>query len=191
VPASRPDPIDIFEHYLRALEAFSTLRTQLLATPGAGVVPAPPDSRFAFLTPAEVEVALRRMSIELSYQTVFLLLASSEASLRVDFDERVARRGKDAISQGCRRLAQTSKASGQRGIRLEDILDIYRNESPITTAKSAVGRLKTLLHFRHWVAHGRYWVDKSGMRDPDPFDVWNDLRHLFASLPGFAPLPVR
>jgi hypothetical protein len=49
--------------------------------------------------------------------------------------------------------------------------------------------MKSLLLFRHWLAHGRYWVEKSGLGQVDPFDAWQIGKAVFDVLPGFRPLP--
>jgi hypothetical protein len=184
MPESWPGPIEVFEHYLRSREAFLHLKTTCLGFPDAiGTT-----SRFYSKTPEEIDEAFRQLATELDIQINLLLIASGEARLRVDFQDRVKRRRKDSISQRFRNLEKQRKANSRRGVRLEDILNVWAGESAGTPA----GEMGKLLIYRHWIAHGRYWVEKkSGLRDPDPFDVWNIIRRFLNSLPGFDPLPIQ
>jgi hypothetical protein len=40
-----------------------------------------------------------------------------------------------------------------------------------------------LVKYRHWLAHGRYWTQKSGIR-PTPEQAWDTGTIVFAVLPG-------
>ena len=188
MPTSWPKPVEIFEHYLRSVEAFSHLKATLLNSPEKVSA----DSRFRTKTPEEIDDAFRQMSVELDIQINLLLIASSEASLRIDFQDRVSRGGKDSVSRRFRDLEQRRKARAKKGVRLEDILKVWADESPGQATGNVAGPIGRLLLYRHWIAHGRYWVEnRSGLNDPDPYDVWNMIRRFFNSLPGFDSLPVQ
>ncbi len=70
-------------------------------------------------------------------------------------------------------------------IRLSTVLDVWKN---VCGKKKVIGAFKQLVMFRHWLAHGRYWVQKSGLQDVDPYDAWERGRALFDALPRFGPL---
>ena len=185
--ASWPRPVEIFEHYLRSREALSLLKSHLLnfpATIGS-------HSRFYNMLPGEINATFRDMTSELNIQINLLLIASGEASLRVDFEDRVQRRRKGPVSRRFRELEQARKARAKRGVRLEDILKVWGDESP-GPSKGRASRMGQLLLYRHWVAHGRYWVDqRSGLSEPDPREVWDIMREFFDNLPGFDPPPTQ
>jgi hypothetical protein len=179
---SWPAPIEVFEHYLRSREAFSHLRGSLLGAPRT----ISRESRFWGKSTDEIDDAFREMRTELDIQITMLLIASCEASVRTDFQNRVKRRGKDRVSRRFRALEQQRKAKANKGVRLEDILKVWGDESAGNSARP-VGKL---LLYRHWVAHGRYWIDKkSGLNDPDPFEVWDIIARFLKSLSDFEALP--
>lgn len=185
MPVSWPSPTQIIEHYLRSREALSALRSSL-DQPGAIT----PRSRFSTMTPGEVREALREMATELDRQVVLMLVAGAEASLRTDFNDRVRQRRKDPLSRGFLRLVRDRKAKGGRGVKLDEILDLWGREAGDPALKSAVAAMKKLLLYRHWLAHGGYWVEnRSGPNDPDPFEAWRILRRFFNAIPSFNRLP--
>lgn len=179
----RPGPAEIFEHYLRSTEAIQVLDLSLRNDPAS----VDPQSRFYGMNPVEVDEAIEEMTRELEKQVVLLLVASAEAALRVDFLERVRARRKDPVS---RRLRAEARASKPRGVKLETILTVWDTETAAGSPHASIEQMKKLLYYRHWIAHGRYWVEKkSGLNHPDPYEAWGILVRLFNALPGFNALP--
>jgi hypothetical protein len=180
---SSPGPAEIFEHYLRSTEAIHILEASLRDDPAS----VGPRSRFYGMIPVEVDAALREMTRELQKQVVLLLVASAEAALRVDFLERVRTRRRDPVS---RRLRAEARASTPRGVKLATILTVWDEGTADGSLHASIERMKKLLHYRHWLAHGRYWVEnKSGLNHPDPYEAWGILVRMFDALPGFDVLP--
>lgn len=105
---------------------------------------------------------IQRLLDEADQQASLFIIAAAEAAIRVDFESRVmTRRPKDSVTKAFRHIAIQN---GLR-IRLEDILDVWAEETAST--KVDVGRFKGALGFRHWLAHGRWWVPKLGQKyDP-------------------------
>ena len=56
-----------------------------------------------------------------------------------------------------RAFRQLRKATDDR-VGVQDILDSWKSERP--SYKNFCGQLKEVLKYRHWLAHGRYWVPK-------------------------------
>jgi hypothetical protein len=169
---SWPDPIEIFEHYLKTREALAALKSNLLrgllAGPG-GIAVA---SRFLNRTAAEIDDEIGKMEAELDIQINLLLIASGEASLRVDFQARIKARKKEPITKRFRNLERQRIQRRNKGVRLEDILEIWKSTSTLTSSRQSVASMGRLFLYRHWIAHGRYWVeDKSGLNSPDPYEV--------------------
>ncbi len=186
MPASWPKPIEIFETYRRTLEAIEHLRRDLLTNSPR----VPVTSRFYGMDAREIERAVSHLVRELDLQISFQLVASAEAMLRVDFHRRVTRKGKDAISRRYRSVENARKARGKRGARLDDLLNAWLEASERPGLGLAIRDLRRLIHFRNWIAHGRYWVeDRSGLRGPHPADVWTILGRVFSRLEGFDSLP--
>jgi hypothetical protein len=182
---SSPGPAEIFEHYLRSTEAIRVLKASLRDDPAS----VEPRSRFYGMIPVEVDEAIREMTRELEKQVVLLLVASAEAALRVDFLERVRARRKAPVSRGLRTAAAAVRP---RRVKLETILGVWdeKTEDKDRALHASIERMKKLLHYRHWLAHGRYWVEnKSGLNHPDPDEAWRILARLFNALSGFEVLP--
>jgi hypothetical protein len=105
------------------------------------------------------------------------LIASAEASLRIDYLTRVYERRKDILSREFRNLY---KQKGTRASLEDDILKTWKQQHP--TSKSAIGHFIGTLNLRHWLAHGRYWIPKFG-RQYNPKDVFEIAENLFDVLP--------
>ena len=136
-----------------------------------------PPSRYLNLTDTQIQSAFRRLREELEREVVLAMLASFEAEVRLDYQDRLRRRRKDRISKGFRELAQSY---GDR-VRFDDILKIWR---ALGVAKQAFTRLGHYRKYRHWLAHGRYWRDRSGV-NTDPYEVRDIFQDLADNVPGF------
>ncbi len=127
------------------------------------------DPRLFGKTLAEIE----KLFDEADKQASLFIIAAAEAAIRVDFENRVMnRKPKDSVTRAFRRMASRTR----RRIRLEDILDVWAEE--IASAKADVSQLKGALGFRHWLAHGRWWVPKLGHRY-DPAGLFLVIESLF------------
>jgi len=143
----------------------------------------PPDTRrelsaFTGKTDDEIAASLLQAVREGRRSAVLSLLACIEAAFRRDMERRRGRRQgvkrKLLIASGLRALYRKSKDR----VRLDDILDVWRDSAG--NGKSPFGKLKQMFEHRHWLAHGRYWTDKSGVQ-PDPedvLDVWLEVRQI-------------
>lgn len=173
--AAVPAPVDLFLHYRRTVEALRIL--QRLGV-GHAVFHTHPQGPFEAMNAVEFDEALRRMRAEVDRQAVLALVASSEAWLRLNFSRRVQKRKpRDAVTERFRVL----KREHGKKVALDAILDgwNFADDPP----RQIIGQYKQLLQHRHWLAHGRYWTDKSGI-DPDPATVYFIIDRLFAELPG-------
>lgn len=107
-----------------------------------------------FLTPSETENLLAQRIEELDCQASLALLTSLEAMFQIDFHMRVQRRWKDDLSREFRGIS-----SHRRRISFErDIIKNWESFHPST--KSYFRPVKQALKYRHWLAHGRYWLLK-------------------------------
>jgi hypothetical protein len=108
----------------------------------------------------------------LRYAAMLHLLTTTEALLRVAFEELSKRKTKSAIFARFRKIAR------ERGkkIRLEeDILDTWIEAYP-ATARS-IREFKGVVPY-DWLAHGRYWNPKIGRpayEVSDVFDVASEM----------------
>ena len=136
---------------------------------------------FQFLPKPEIRADVARRRDELDQQIVLMLTASFEAAFQVDYRDRVQRRLKDDISRGMRDLYKKAgkRRPGRNRATLEEILDIWKE---ITGETRSIGGLNQLVQYRHWLAHGRYWTQKSGLPSVDPLQASQRGRAVFHAL---------
>ncbi len=127
--------------------------------------------RFIGLTGAEVEEFFVVQRERLDLLTMFDLLATTEALLRLNFKARVGNRAKDELSRKFRDLERDK--SGK--IRLdEDLLEALKQ---CGVPKKIISDMRGVLKLRHWLAHGRHWHPKlgQGYQTEDVFVISRDL----------------
>ncbi|AUX27073.1 uncharacterized protein SOCEGT47_076520 [Sorangium cellulosum] len=121
---------------------------------------------------------------ELEHVTCLQLLAAAEAVLRVDYLIRVYGKQKDPISKAFRALYKEKK----RRVALdEDLLDLWREHEP--ASRTVIGDFRGALHYRNWLAHGRYWKPALARSNYDAQSLFEDLCALFRKLPGVSGWP--
>ncbi len=107
----------------------------------------------------EIVKARGRALAELDLLAAFAVLTSVEAAVRIDYTTRVKAKWKDKLSKALRELYRTKGVKA----RLEDeLLRIWQHESNLSDG--LVGDLIGAFKYRHWIAHGRYWVPKLGRK---------------------------
>ncbi len=105
---------------------------------------------------------------EIEKDACFNLLAAIEAAFKLDYAIRVEEKDKDDISRKFRILF----AEYQYRIPLEDVLfDVWKENPEID--RSIISQLKGVFIYRHWLAHGRYWLLKAGRKKFDFYDLYN------------------
>jgi hypothetical protein len=109
----------------------------------------------------------------LLYAAMLHLLTTTEALLRLAFDDLSKRQTKPAIF---RRFRKIKREQGKK-IRLEeDILDTWMEVYP-ETARS-IREFKGVVPLRDWLAHGRWWNPKLGRpvyEVGDVFDIASEM----------------
>jgi hypothetical protein len=113
--------------------------------------------RFIGLSREELEKELNERLNELDKNVSLSLLSAIEASLRIDYLNRVYRREKDELSKAFREI---HKKKANKASLEEDILSSWKIVHP--EYKSIFSDILGALKYRHWLAHGRYWVPKLG-----------------------------
>jgi hypothetical protein len=110
--------------------------------------------RFAGYANAEVMEELSYRLSELGLTSSMAVSASLEATFRIDYLKRCYRRRKDPISRAFREIYKKK----HEWASLEDIFAIWLDTE--VAGRRIVGELRGAFHFRHWLAHGRYWTPK-------------------------------
>jgi len=139
--------VDIQSHALYHEDLEQSLKLYFSAEAGSF------DFRFAGYEPAEVDAELGARLAELELASTLTVLSAVEAAFRIDYLLRCDLKKKDPLSMVFR---ETYKKKRHWAHLEEDILDVWK----IYTDGSAklIGDLKGAFKFRHWLAHGRYWV---------------------------------
>lgn len=117
-------------------------------------------ARFAGYTSEEIRWEMNSLLEEQDRAASMNLLAALEAAFRVDFLQRCYRRRKDPVSREFRELYAL------KGIYVsleEDIFQVWKRRSSVSSI--VISHLKGAFKYRHWLAHGRYWVPKFGRYD--------------------------
>lgn len=114
---------------------------------------------------------------ELDKTSALSTLSSLEAAFRIDYLVRCYNKKEDKIS---RRFRDIHSDKGNR-IRLEDeLLKIWKEEMP--ARKTLFSELIGALKYRHWLAHGRYWVPKLGKKY-DYYSVYVLATRIYSEIP--------
>ncbi|MBO9570945.1 MAG: hypothetical protein J7497_01855 [Chitinophagaceae bacterium] len=115
------------------------------------------NEKFSELTIDELHSYFDESLEELDYLVSFNLLSAVEAHIRMDFYSKIKDKPRVNITTRYRELY---KEKGDMVSLEEDLLRILKEELP--DHKSSFSDYIGALKFRHWIAHGRYWVPKFG-----------------------------
>lgn len=140
--------------------------------------------RFSGMTEEDVEAWFHACRRELDRLTVLNLVASSEASLKIDFFRRVHEKRKDPLAQIYRAWFKSlSRKKKQRPDFDEGgILDHLKRSKAVDP--NIVGAFRECLRVRHWVGHGRYWSKPSEIDRFSPEEVFIRGQALLSALPA-------
>lgn len=110
---------------------------------------------FFGLTPNELIKKRDEWLEEEEKLSLFSLLSSIEAKFQIDFYFRKKERKKDIISKEFRRISR------KRISLLKDILPIWKDKTKNNSqCRFLFNELDSVMKYRHWLAHGRYWTLK-------------------------------
>jgi hypothetical protein len=113
------------------------------------------DVKFIGLTLTEINDYFNKSEEELKHLICLNLLSATEAFLRVDYNIRVSKKDKSDIGREFRKIDKKKK----KKVSLEDdIVEIWRDNTKEKIFSDFLG----ILNYRHWLAHGRYWIGKFG-----------------------------
>lgn len=117
------------------------------------------------LSLSEIRHTTERVVSETGWHFSLAIMSAIEGLFNIHIQRLVSKRGKDATTRALR-AKFGSRAKQRERIRFEDMLDELKRADPRTTA--IVGKLKDMLKFRHWLAHGRHWsIHYHNCPDPD------------------------
>ncbi|MCY2933546.1 MAG: hypothetical protein NT172_05205 [Planctomycetota bacterium] len=134
------------------------------------------------MTEQELETYQDHQLAELDRLTVFSLVASVEAEIRLDFERRIIARLKDALSDKYRKWHGSLKNRKRRRPDFDEvgILGIMKRSGVIDA--HLIGEFRECLRARHWIGHGRYFQRPAQMEKLDPYEVCSRGNRLLQSL---------
>jgi hypothetical protein len=135
------------------------------------------DPRFLGFSPAQFTGLLHNRIEETDFRSSLAILAAVEAALRNDYEFRATKRRKDQLSRAFRVVYRTKR---ERVRFDEDLLGLWVEHYP--NLRRVVGELRSALHFRHWLAHGRSWERPVHGRF-DYVSIYNLAELMFANFP--------
>jgi len=181
-PLSRDDVRDWYEAMKDSLLAYRANTIAALGTTGLA-----PGGRFVGLTIDEVDERFTVLRNELENVTVFSLMASAEAALLIDYETRLAAKGKDPLSKAYRKLQVSLRISGwfvrKSRPRVDNHILEAIKDSGIVPGHT-VGNFRDALNLRHWLAHGRYWAVNLGRTLYSPEDIYAVTNAVVGALPS-------
>jgi hypothetical protein len=145
---------------------------------GSAVAP-----RFVGMTEGDVDIHFDIQRRELDRLTVLNLMASAEATIKVDYFRRVRGRLKDPLAVAYRNWHKSLSAKKQLRPDFDagGILDVLRKARVMDN--NVIGRFRECLRARHWVGHGRYWAKPVEVDQFDPDDVYDRADALLRAMP--------
>jgi hypothetical protein len=108
-------------------------------------------AKFLGDTSTEFDAKLARYIEELDKTTSLSLLSAIEAHFRVDYLNKCYGKKKDSLSIALREIYKTV----YQEIPLPELINEWRK---LFTRSRFIPEFHLALKYRHWLAHGRYWV---------------------------------
>jgi hypothetical protein len=136
--------------------------------------------RFAGYKPDEVREELGGRLAELDRTTTMTLLAAVEAAFRIDYLQRCYKKKRDSVS---RQFWEIYKEKKTRASLEDEIFEVWKANT--TGSTKVIGELRGAFQFRHWMAHGRYWMPKLGQKY-DYLSVYSLALEALSSFPLMA-----
>ena len=134
---------------MHARRVRATILHQLALVEAGGPLP----NHLLLLSPVEAERVVRHDLEEHESEATLAFVASVEGLLRHDL--RNNRRPKGELKRKFQALIKAADDAGRRGVRLDDLLDLWKIE---TEQPGPFGQFQDVVTYRNWLAHGRYFL---------------------------------
>ena len=161
------------------VEALEAQRASVQQAIQTGTVVA---NRFVGLTEGDIDTYLDAQRLEVDRLTVLNLVASAEATIRIDYRRRVSGKLKDALAKayGQWHKSLSVKKRHRPDFDVGGILDVLKNAQVMD--HPIIGRYRECLKPRHWVGHGRYWNKPVEVDHLDPVEVSHRATELLLAI---------
>jgi hypothetical protein len=179
-PSAEPQTLDEIRDWHRGIvEALADHHASVRHAIRMG---SPVASRFVGMTEGDVDAHYDSQRRELDRLTVLNLVASAEATVKVDYFRRVAEKLKDPLSVAYQKWHKTLSARKKLRPDFDDagILDVLKDAYVMDN--HIVGEYRKCLRARHWVGHGRYWAKPVDVDRLDPDDVYDRANALLQAI---------
>lgn len=139
--------------------------------------------RFVGMTESDVDSHYDAQRRELDRLIVLNLVASAEATIKIDYFRRTDEKLKDKLSVAYRNWRKTLSSAKRRRPDFDErgILDVLRDVGVMDN--HILGRYRECLRVRHWIGHGRYWAKPAEADQLDPDEVYSRADELLQALP--------
>ena len=141
-------------------------------------------ARFVAMTEGEIDAHDDAQRREFNRLTVLNLVASVEASIRIDYFRRVKGNLKDRLAIAYQKWHKTLSNRKKQLPNFDEygILDELKTAGVMDN--HIVGQYRECLRARHWVGHGRYWDKPTEVDRFDPDDVYDRTSALLRAMPA-------
>jgi hypothetical protein len=137
----------------------------------------------------EIDAYFQSSKREIELAAIFTIIANMEARIRIDAMTRQQNLAANGILGGRLKIIHAkAKKPWQVPLYENGILDAWKLAARSLgdhDVAAAVGRLSELLKFRHWTAHGRYWLLKRNVADVTSGEASAIVQHIALALDGF------
>ena len=156
-------------------EINSTLNDRKLSVKKALLSGVPVPEMFVGMTGSEIDSHFRFLQSELEYSVCLSMIAATEAAFFVDYWERVGSKRKDSFSKMLKRSYQHVSRP-----QFDKLLKKWR--VTFNFCSKEISEFKNLLNYRHWLAHGRYWILNAGRAAYPPSLVFSSIENMMDCL---------
>ena len=170
---------EILDWHRGIVEALTDQRASVQMAIQTGLPAAP---RFVGMTEADVDHHYDAQRRELDRLTVLNLVASAEASIKIDYRRRVKQNLKDPLSVAYRKWHKTLSDAKKRRLDFDRMLGVLKDAKVMDN--HVVGKYGECLRARHWLGHGRYWTKPVEVDQLDPDEVYDRANALLQALPA-------
>jgi hypothetical protein len=178
---AEPQTLDeILEWHSDIVDAIAGQRASVQQAIRTGLAVA---AKFIGMTERDVDAWYDARRRELDRLTVLNLVASAEATVKIDYFRRVGQKLKDPLGSAYRKWHKTLPAARQLRPDFDDggILDVLKDAHVMDN--NIVGQYRECLRARHWLGHGRYWAKPLEVDRLDSTDVYHRATLLLEALP--------
>jgi hypothetical protein len=168
---------DVWQHYKIMRDSLVRLYEQTRYSRAHNLSDCHP--RFFAMDAQDIEESYQKDLEETDAQACLLLIAAAEAAIMLDFVSRVELRQKGEVNGELRHVFRRKCKNIVNNVNVGDhVLTVWAKKFP--TSKACIGNFKGALHYRHWLAHGRW--QRRDIRQYHPAGILDIIHAVFESI---------